>query len=136
MVSGLKDWEARLAAYLTEAATRPHAYGEHDCLLHVASAVEAVTGVDHGAEHRGRYSTEEEAKAYLRSLGFRMAKTLLDSLFTEKPVARAGRGDIVIDAEGIPGICIGGDALMVGAEPGREGFVRVPRAQWVRAWAV
>lgn len=131
----LPDWEPRLAAYLASVRTRPHVYGENDCLLHVGRAVEAVTGADHYSAHVGKYDAERSALKYLRSLGARTPATYLAKLFPEKPVARAMRGDILIDDEGIPGICIGGDAVMVGMAE-TEGLVRVPRRKCVRCFAV
>jgi hypothetical protein len=134
-VTRLPDWEPRLAAYLASVRTRPHVYGENDCLLHVGRAVEAVTGADLYSEHVGRYHDARTAAKYLRSLGSRTPATYLAKLFSEKPVARAMRGDILIDDEGIPGICIGGEALMVGMGE-KEGLVRVPRRKCVRCFAV
>lgn len=128
------DWEPRLAAYLAAAANRPHVYGGHDCMIHFAAAVKAVTGKDFGRGHRGKYKSAASAARYLKSLGFASPAEMIDSLLPEKPVARAGRGDIVLDDEGIPGVCIGGEALMVGMQDGAEGFVRVPRARWRKAW--
>ena len=54
----------------------------------------------------------------------------------EKPVSFAQRGDNVTDEDGVPGVCIGGEALFVGMEDGREGLVRKPRAAWTGAWRV
>lgn len=61
-----------LSAYIDEVARRPFAPGENDCLLMVAGAVERLTGVDHAADYRGRYSTIEEGKALVGGdlLGF------------------------------------------------------------------
>lgn len=130
----LKDWEPRLVAYIAAAADRKHAYGSHDCLLHCAAAVKAVTGTDFGRGHRGKYGSAPGSVRYLKSLGFDSPADMIDSLLERKPVARAGRGDIVLDDEDIPGVCIGADALMVSGEG--SGFVRVPRSRWAKAWAV
>lgn len=135
-MSRLPDWERRLSAYLASVTARPHVYGEHDCLLHCAAVVEALTGVDLGAEHRGKYHDEAGAKAYLESLGYASPAHLIDAHLSAKARLKAGRGDVILDDEGVPGGCIGGEALMVGMKDGDEGLVRVPRARWVRAWAV
>lgn len=130
------DWEARLAAYLSTVAEQPHSYGKHDCMLFPAGAVRAMTGKDYARGHRGKYRSVASSVRYLRSLGFDSQEAMLDSLFDEKPPAFAQRGDIVLDLEGIPGVCIGGDALFVGAEGSREGLVRQPRSAWRKAYAV
>lgn len=46
-----------LSAYIDEVERQPFAYGVNDCLLMVAGAVERITGVDHAAAYRGRYTT-------------------------------------------------------------------------------
>lgn len=132
----LSDWEPRLVAYIASALSLPHAYGSHDCLLHCAAAVNALTGKDLARGHRGKYRSAASAAVYLKSLGFDSPAAMIDSLLPEKSVSMAGRGDIVLDSDGIPGVVIGGDALMVGMGEGAEGLVRVPRSDWAKAWAV
>lgn len=127
-------WEQRLVGLIEKSRERPYAYGRHDCLLWPAAAVKAVTGKDHGRGHRGKYRSAASASRYLRSLGFDSPEQFLDSLFDEKPIGFAQRGDLVLGSDGIPGVCIGDVALSVG--DGSAGLVRVPRAQWVKAWAV
>lgn len=130
------DWEQRLFAYLAAVSDRPHEYGRHDCMIFVAGAVKALTGSDPARGHRGKYGSAATAARYLRSLGFDSFEALIDSVLPEKPIAKAMRGDIVLDQEGMPGVCIGGEALFVGQRDGEQGLVRVPRAAWVKAWAV
>ena len=131
------DWEDRLHAFLGPITDKPHNYGSHDCLLFVAGAIEAVTGVDHAKGHRGKYKSMAGASRHLRSIGFDKPEAMLDSLFDEKPVGFAQRGDIVLTPDGIPGLCIGSTALVVGMiEDGPEGLIHVPRALWSKAWTV
>lgn len=130
------DWEPRFAAYIASVFGQPHVYGQHDCLLHVGRAVEAVTGEDHWSAHVGKYKSARGSLGHLKRMGFDSPAALLDSLFREKPVARAGRGDIVLDDEGIPGVCMGGVALMVAMGTDRAGLGGVPRSRWARAWHV
>jgi hypothetical protein len=134
------DWEARLAAYLEKARGQPHKYGKHDCILHAANAVRALTGRDLAKGHRGKYRGRVSARRYLEKLGHRSVEAMLDALLPEREVAFARRGDLVMDADGVPGVCLGGSAAFVGAlnEDGRvtEGLVTQPRAAWVKAWAV
>lgn len=131
----LSDWEARLGAYLEAVRERPHVYGEHDCALHGASVVEALTGVDHGAPFRGRYSTELGAARALRTIGAGSLEATFDQHLAPVPVAFAGRGDLVMTASAI-GVCIGGDALFVGQDGDQPGLVRLPRRLWAKAWKV
>jgi len=46
-----------LSAYIDAKEREPFAWGTNDCLMVVAGAVQAVTGVDHAADFRGRYSS-------------------------------------------------------------------------------
>lgn len=133
----LPDWEKRLHAYLASIRRDPHLYGKHDCLLHCASVIEAVTGADLADAHRGKYKSQATAVRHLKSLGFETPDQMLDSALEEKPVGFAGRGDIVLtppDVSGwpVPGVCVGAVALCVGT----EGLVREPRARWLKAWSV
>lgn len=130
------QWEARLSAFVAKNMTRSYAWGRWDCLLFAADAVKAVTGKDHGRGHRGKYKSHAGAYRHLKDMGFSSPEELLDSLFDEKPVGFAGRGDLVMANDGIPALCMGAFALSVGQEGNHEGLVRVPREQWVKAWAV
>jgi hypothetical protein len=125
------DWETPLADYLLAARERAYSYGTHDCLLHCASAVEAMTGEDLGAPHRGRYRTEADAARHLRRHGARTPEAFLDARFPEVPVAFARRGDIVL-AGGVPGICVGHDAVFAG----ENGLIHNSRETWTKAWRV
>lgn len=131
----LPDWDDRLSDYLARVIAKPFAYGEHDCLIHSANAVEALTGIDLAAAHRGRYRSRRTARAYLAGLGFRGPATLLSSILPGCPTAQARRGDIVM-AHGMAGVCYGKVALMVGRQGDVDGLMRVPAAEWSRAWRV
>lgn len=131
----LPDWEERLSDYLARIAAARFAYGELDCLMHSANAVEALTGIDLAADHRGRYDSRRTARAYLTSLGFRGPAALLSSILPGCPTAQARRGDIVM-AHSAAGVCYGKVALMVGRQGDDEGLIRVPAAEWSRAWRV
>jgi hypothetical protein len=104
--------------------------------MFAAAAVKAVTGKDHARGHRGKYRSNASAYRHLKEMGFGSPEELLDSLFDEKPVGYAGRGDLVMAADGIPALCMGAFALSVGQEDNSEGLVRVARDEWVKAWAV
>lgn len=129
------DWERRLHDYLVDHAGARFVWGELDCCLFAAGAVEAITGVDPMPEYRGAYDSEETAKSALKTIGKGTLTKTIDANFKRVPVAFVHRGDVVM-AGGMLGVCIGADALFVGQEGDREGLVRFPRGDWSRAWKV
>ena len=115
----LPNWRPRLYDYLAEGARTPFAYGQHDCAMFAAGAVEAMTGTDPAAEFRSRYST-------LRG-GLHMVGSLLgecDALFVRIPVLQAGVGDVAWVDEGFPalGVVLGEDVAVLRL----EGQARAP----------
>lgn len=143
----LCDWEARLHDHVAAAFERPHAYGPHDCMVGtVGGCVEAVTGVDIGRAHRGKYRSAASATRYLRSLGFDSPEALLDVLLEQKAIGFAQRGDLaLVPGNALPGMPVGwaipavvyGEyALAIGSDGERGGLHRVPRGEWLKAYAV
>jgi hypothetical protein len=62
-------WATReLTEFLIARASQPFAWGSNDCCLFPADAIQALTGVDLAADFRGKYSTEVEAFALIRSV--------------------------------------------------------------------
>lgn len=139
----LTDWEERLATFVADNRERPFAWGQWDCILMACAAVEAMTGVDPAAEYRGRYSDREGAALALRELGKGTLVKTIASVFPERPIGKAQRGDIVL-FRGSAGIAMGAYGLFVGEEtladavatPQRVGLVSIPRGLWEKAWAV
>lgn len=127
----LSDWEDRLADYLIGIRDMPHTYGSHDCALHGANSVLAMTGDDFGAPFRGRYHTELGAARALRKYGAGTLDATFSAHFEDVLPALARRGDIVL-AQGSIGVCIGGEAIFAG----NDGSERIGRAAWTRAWRV
>jgi hypothetical protein len=133
------DWEHRLHEIIQKNRHRPYEPGQWDCLLFPAAAVKAITGKDFGRGHRGKYKSVASAYRHLKQMGFTSPAELLDSLFDEKPIGFAGRGDIVLcrtPTGDNPGICVGGTALVVGEDGTAQGLVHVGRENWLKAWAV
>jgi hypothetical protein len=129
------QWEARLQEFIVKNAARPHDWSDWHCLLFAADAIKAVTGKDLARGHRRKYKDSISAYRYLKQkLKADSPEALIDSMLDRKPVGFAQRGDIVMGEDGIPMLCMGAFALSV-AE-GTTGMVRVPREQWVKAWAV
>jgi hypothetical protein len=140
MTVRLAAWEPRLHAYLDGVATKPFEYGSHDCALHAANAVLAMTGDDFGAPFRGRYKSAAGAVRALRDFGAGdLPKTLTAALGEPVHPAFAGRGDIVM-ANGSAGVCMGDFAWFVGenaaGEPGADGLIKHARSLWSAAWTV
>lgn len=139
----LPDWEERLGVYVSSVRERPFHYGEHDCILFSAGAVEAQTGTDIAADYRGKYSDKAGAAAILKQVGKGTLLRTLDATLERRKPSRARRGDLVW-FEASVGVCIGGEALFVGEERlaekagvlMREGLITVPRRLWAKAWAV
>lgn len=130
----LPDWRSRLAAVLTTGEGTPFAWGSHDCFLGLAvPAIEALIGVDLGAEYRGAYNSPEGARAALAARGFYDLADAAAAHFPEIPPARAHIGDLAVlpsdDADGLGvglGVVIGERILAL--SPTGQGTVRLSRA--------
>lgn len=139
----LPDWERRLSDFLARNGDRPFEWGEWDCALFCASAVEAMTGEDPAAEFRGTYRSERGSVRAIDDIGQGTLIRTMNARFDRRKPAFARRGDIVM-AKGALGVCIGQRALFVGelqliealGLPIREGLIPVDRSAWSRAWAV
>lgn len=130
----LATWEDALVAHVLQSEQLGHVWGRSDCALDAADAVLAMTGVDLAAAFRGRYRSRLGARRALARHGASALDATLDQLLGP-PIATgfARRGDLAWH-EGSVGIVMGGFALFrVEGQPGR---VRVPRADWQKAWAV
>lgn len=87
---------AILSDYVDAKTREPFAYGVNDCLMVAAGAVEALTGVDHAAEFRGRYTSLAEGK---RLIGGSLLKFVADK-FPEIAPSHAQDGDIAVVKQG------------------------------------
>jgi hypothetical protein len=95
------DWEKRLDEYLTKAKTQTFSWGSFDCALFVCGAVASITGVDMGADFRGKYDSCESAaevmQAYAGGGLEQLAEKMADTLhLSEVPKFMAQRGDVVL----------------------------------------
>jgi hypothetical protein len=143
MAPRLSDWEQRLSDWIVANRSRPHEWGQWDCILMATSAVAAMTGEDPAAEYRGRYSDERGAAEALRDLGQGTLLKTVDAAFERRPVGKARRGDLVWFEKSV-GVCVGGAGLFVGEErladkaglPLREGMIVIPRRYFLKAWTV
>ncbi|MBV9549633.1 MAG: hypothetical protein JO256_08190 [Alphaproteobacteria bacterium] len=133
----LPGWRTRLNDCLEDMRRRPFQWGEHDCALGLAApCVAAMTGIDLGAEWRGRYATADEARAVLAAAGHDDIGGLLASLFEEVPPAFAGHGDLATlpgENEGLSiGVVTGAAVTVLGA----RGLSQTSRLNILRAFRV
>lgn len=132
----LPDWRARLDSWVAESFRMPFAWGQHDCALNAARAVEAQTGVDFAADWRGRYSTYEEGVALLEAAGFASHADLAAAVLTEIAPSKAQVGDLAAVDMGRLGVAlmvVAGHRL-IGPMPNGQGNLPLTRA--ARAFAV
>lgn len=129
------DWGARLSSYIAASMRRPFAWGSHDCVMFAAGAVEAMTGHDPAATHRGKYSTPKGAAGVLKRAKAKTPADLAAALLPEIPVALVGIGDVVAvsqdDGEAL-GIFQGAGAYA----PGPQGVGILPAHRITRAFKV
>lgn len=128
-------WENDLADFIADRLNMPFEWGNHDCALFAADAVEAMTGIDPASDFRGNYTTQKTAREALREFGQGTLLKTYQDRFSEKPVSFAIRGDLIWNGFAI-GVCYGSFALFVGEPDGQPGLVRVARSEWKRAFAV
>jgi hypothetical protein len=131
MIARRPDWRPRLVAYLEGVRAQPFAFGQHDCALFAAGAVEAMTGVDLAEGYRGRYDSLKAGLKLVR--GGHLA--LLRQSFDPIPPAFAGVGDLALIGEvGFPAFGIfEGQHVLVLRE---EGLGLMPRAAATQAYRV
>ena len=128
----LPDWPERLSAYVEACRAMPFVWGEHDCVLFAAGAVEAVTGVRPALPV---WRSQEEARVMLRAeRGLRRA---LDRRMPQIETAQAGRGDLLLvqqpnDGGSLLTVCVG-DRWCA---PGAAGRVVGPALSARYAWGV
>jgi hypothetical protein len=135
-------WEQTLHRFNMACLRRPFAWGEFDCALYAADAINAMTGVDFAADFRGRYDSEESAWRFLASLGYRdlgeLASSRLPEILTPdgKPApSLARRGDVgLFNGEQGQFLAICDGRTFVG--PTLRGLQHAPLTACLRAWRV
>lgn len=125
------DWRPRLVAYLETVRARRFSYGQHDCALFAADAVQAMTGTDLAADFRGRYDSLKASLKLVR--GGHLA--ILHQHFEAIPPAFAGVGDLALIGEvGFPALGLfEGQHILVLRE---DGLGLMPRAAATSAFRV
>jgi hypothetical protein len=128
----VEGWEALLAAHIADARGKEFAWGERDCALWCADWVRLCTGTDLGADWRGRYTTEKGAARLMARQGYSSLAAIPDRHLPTIPVAKAKRGDVVLNADGCLGICDGRLSHFLT----ESGITSIETLRCARAWAV
>lgn len=93
------DWQRQLVCYLDDVKRRSFGYGQFDCALFVAGAVEAMTGEDYAGLFRNRYDTPRKGLKLLAGHGHASPIDFVAMHFEETLPALAAPGDIVVVVE-------------------------------------
>lgn len=132
----LEGWEERLHAVLRRHAKLPFSWGQSDCFILPADAVEASTGTDPWAAERP-YDSAAHVVRRLAELGAKDIGDLFAKAFPEIHPSVARRGDI--GRATYPGAELGGGVVVIGADvigKGERGLVRLPLSAMTRAFKV
>jgi hypothetical protein len=134
----ISNWPRALADFMESRRVTPFKWGEHDCCLFAADAVQAITGIDLAEQYRGTY---DSALGAMRILN---ANTDIETLiaaqcehagFGHVSVKFAGRGDIaLVEQDGLAwaGVVLGETI----AGPGETGVVYSPLWAAKRVWRI
>lgn len=129
------DWPSRLDSFLRLHRQRRFVYGEWDCCLFVAGAIEAMTGADLAASFRETYHSRKEARERYGSV-----RAISDQVFAEWPrvsVLKAQRGDVVLVQRcrdySLGLVSLTGKHILAAA---RQGFYRLSLERGLYAWHV
>ncbi|MGB1388678.1 MAG: DUF6950 family protein [Paracoccaceae bacterium] len=101
------DWQARLVAYLRSIQRLPHVYGQHDCALFCANAVNVMTGEDYAEEFRGKYDTKKAGLLLMKEHGYSSHVALAADKLKAIPPAFATPGDLAVLKGNIMGVVQG-----------------------------
>ena len=126
-----REWEKRLVAVTVAHIRTPLVWGQSDCLLTTADAIEAVLGDDPAAEVRGKYKSKTGAYRLIKQRGYDSLGDVLADRFEEIPTAMAGRGDVGIYQNTVGYFCEYGFAVK-----GEDGLRFIPRTMAEKAFKV
>jgi hypothetical protein len=139
------NWrEQHFHNFILENAHKPFVWGENDCCLFPANAIQAISGVDLADDFRGRYRDEASAFALIKSLtgGSSVADAAAycahkHGLVEHEFPLMAKRGDLVVVKNGDALICglvhLNGRHVITVST---NGHVRLPVSNVVRAWSI
>jgi len=130
----LRNWPSRFAELVDSSRARPFEWGAHDCCLWAASAVDAITGRDPGAQWRGAYTDARGALDLLEGIGDLEGAGALTG--KPIPIGNAFVGDVGLvtwpDGTESLAVCSGHDWMCAGD----AGLIRLPIDAARAAWGV
>lgn len=130
-----EGWELRFSNYIDSVRNAPFKWGENDCIIFSAKALEAITGQDFYSQYLP-YETEEQAKSILKDNGgFEgiIGKSLGKA---HRNILKSKRGDLVLLK--IPSITCGivddsGQHIIC---PSEKGIVKYPLSSSYKVWSI
>lgn len=126
-------WHLQLDAFMALRGRTPFNWGEHDCCLFAADAVQAMTGVDHATDWRGKYHTEAQAAVVLEQLGGLEKCGAMAGPEIPPLTVRAGDVGLVSDGQReLLGVCVGANWMV----PAKYGLAALPLTAARKAWRV
>jgi len=128
------DWASKLHEHIAANASSRFSWGDNDCCLFVARAVDVICDTEHATSLASRYHDEATAKEYIAQSGG-IAAAVDTFIGPHKTEGRPMRGDVVLfsgsNGETL-GICIGKHIASVG----QSGVVMEDRAKTICYWSI
>lgn len=131
----VEGWDINLVTVTNAMSSRPHIWGDNDCAIFAANAIEAMTGADLMAKIRGRYSTAIGAARVIKNDGFESLADYVSSLLPEISLHDAKRGDLIM-CDGPQGEFLAIKERRYAIGPGVLGVEAVRKSQFRKAWKV
>lgn len=138
----LPDWPQRLSEFFKVNRARKFQYGEWDCCLMAAAAIEAMTGAHPDPSFIGAYKTRPQCKYLIEKHTGKTGaehiwrKVMQQSGYVERGAAFAQRGDpVLIKRTGgysVGIIALDGDVIVAAG----KGLVKIPRSKAVSSWQI
>lgn len=128
----LPDWQQRFGDLVAQRMAMPFTWGQFDCVMWAADAVQAITGHDFADGMRGTYSTERQALRILKPLGGVAA--LASERLSQRPLAMVRCGDVgLLDSDTRPTLVVYGGAHWLAATA--KGLWGMPSERVSQAWS-
>jgi hypothetical protein len=130
------DWRLRLHAVIESNRRTPFVWGQSDCAIFAADAIQAMTGQDIASGYRGTYTDAKSATKALRKARYSDLAAMAAAHLEEVAPIMAQAGDIVAMQSPETGWTLG---VVIGERViGRDlgGLVTVDRSAGERAFRV
>ena len=130
-----QNWVIELARFIESRRTMPFIWGENDCCLFVADAVQLISGIDPAEPFRGKYTTATGAARALKKYGDGTIAGALSQVFQEIKPCELGRGDVaMIEVNGQPAAALSFSGKLWAVS--ESGLITLPRSEAYQAWRV